>query len=77
MVMTFPLACHPGSFLMKNMNPKNSGLKVCLPTLILLTSTSSAVHNGYHHSIQIQILVAKDLIHTLVYALLSIICLAT
>ena len=27
MVMTRPPAYHPGNFLMKNMNPTNSGLK--------------------------------------------------
>ena len=30
MVMTRPPAYHPGNFLMKNMNPTNSGLTKCI-----------------------------------------------
>ena len=45
MVMTRPPAYHPGNFLMKNMNPTNSGLMDSLLCLFLLCCTAAVLKN--------------------------------
>ena len=53
MVMTRPPAYHPGNFLMKNMNPTNSGLKISIHNCYthektLLCITSPVFYTGIH-----------------------------
>ena len=48
MVMTRPPAYHPGNFLMKNMNPTNSGLIIPLLCMIQLSYDKLIWLNNKH-----------------------------
>ena len=47
MVMTRPPAYHPGNFLMKNMNPTNSGLMLLGKSFLIVSWCKQDVQNTY------------------------------